>query len=292
MNGSENDGPADTALYLNDSQLYPRVQIHPVVLSSILDHYIRRQETQNRVIGTILGEVLPTGVVEVTNCFPVPHNETAEQVSVDLEFHRTMFDLSTKSNPKEVIVGWYATGMDITEHSILINEFYEAECNRPVHLTVDVTLTNDEMAIKAYCSSSIGTPDNSTGTIFIPLSTSLICYDAERVAIDTLQRGKMPKSSKFDIMTDMDHLESSLISLRDNVIQAQKYCQDVVDGNQKGDPRIGKQLLDVMNVVPKLDTKEFERLFNGNLQDLLLVVYLSNLCRQQLNLGDRLKMVI
>src|SRR6266542_3910868 len=57
------------------------VTVNPVVLFSILDHFVRRNENQSRVIGTLLGVRSEDGSeVEVRNCFPVPHSETREQV--------------------------------------------------------------------------------------------------------------------------------------------------------------------------------------------------------------------
>ena len=84
------------------------VTVHPVALFSILDHYLRRTDAQDRVIGTLLGTRSDTGEVEVRSSFAVLHSETADQVAVDMEYHRTMFDLHHKVSPKEVIVGWYA----------------------------------------------------------------------------------------------------------------------------------------------------------------------------------------
>ena len=55
------------------------VRIHPVALFSICDGYIRRNEKQDRVIGTLLGTV-SEGIVEIKNCYIVPHNESSEQV--------------------------------------------------------------------------------------------------------------------------------------------------------------------------------------------------------------------
>ncbi len=54
-------------------------KVHPVVLFSICDAFIRRNEKQERVIGTLLGNVVD-GVVEVKNCYVVPHNESQDQV--------------------------------------------------------------------------------------------------------------------------------------------------------------------------------------------------------------------
>jgi hypothetical protein len=57
-----------------------RVTVHPVVLLSICDAYIRRNDKQERVIGTLLGS-LSDGVVQVQRCYVVPHNESADQAS-------------------------------------------------------------------------------------------------------------------------------------------------------------------------------------------------------------------
>lgn len=70
---------ATLPLVFTDQALAPNVKIHPVVLFSIIDHFTRRNEGQERVIGTLLGTVRD-GEIEVRNCFPVPHNETEEQV--------------------------------------------------------------------------------------------------------------------------------------------------------------------------------------------------------------------
>ncbi len=56
------------------------VLIHPVALFAIVDSYERRNEDAKRVIGTLLG-TLDKGVVEVRNCFAVPHHETEDEVS-------------------------------------------------------------------------------------------------------------------------------------------------------------------------------------------------------------------
>ncbi len=55
------------------------VKVHPVVLLQVCDAYIRRNEKQERVIGTLLGSSIE-GVVEVKSCYVVPHNESADQV--------------------------------------------------------------------------------------------------------------------------------------------------------------------------------------------------------------------
>lgn len=57
------------------------VRVQPVVLFSICDAYIRRNEGKDRVIGTLLGSI-SDGVVDIRECYAVPHNESTDQVSL------------------------------------------------------------------------------------------------------------------------------------------------------------------------------------------------------------------
>ena len=52
-------------------------KIHPTVIFAILDHYVRRNDAQNRVIGTLLG-VENDGVIEIKSSFPELHSESQE----------------------------------------------------------------------------------------------------------------------------------------------------------------------------------------------------------------------
>lgn len=87
------------------------VTVHPAALFSILDHFLRRADSQERVIGTLLG-TRTEREVEIRSAFPVLHSETDEQVAVDMDYHTQMYEMQQKVAPKEVIVGWCA-------HSIL-----------------------------------------------------------------------------------------------------------------------------------------------------------------------------
>jgi len=55
------------------------VDVHMVVLLSILDQHARRSETQDRAIGVLLGTTT-AGVVEITNSFGVFHVKKEDEV--------------------------------------------------------------------------------------------------------------------------------------------------------------------------------------------------------------------
>ena len=117
------------------------------MLFTAIDHYLRREKDQERVIGTLLGIENDSGVIEVTSCFPVPHKEIGDgEVAVGKDFNRQMLALHQKVNPKEKVVGWYATavgGKLVTKESCLIHDFYGQVCQNPVHLVIDTALTNN-----------------------------------------------------------------------------------------------------------------------------------------------------
>lgn len=55
------------------------------------------------------------------------------------------------------------------------------ECNNPVHLTVDTTLTNTtRMAIKAYVCVPLGVPNGKQGSMFTPVKVQ-VCYNFDLI---------------------------------------------------------------------------------------------------------------
>ena len=74
----------------------------------------------------------------------------------------------------------------------------------------------------------------------------------------------------------------------DTVIQ---YVEAVLDGTQEPDNSIGRALNSLILSLPKMDSDQFEEMLNSNLKDLLMVVYLSQMTKTQLQLNEKLSMV-
>lgn len=60
------------------------------------------------------------------------------------------FQRKNISHPSDFCPHRYATGFDITEHSVLIHEYYSREATNPIHLTMDTALQSGKMSIRAY----------------------------------------------------------------------------------------------------------------------------------------------
>jgi len=156
------------------------------------------------------------GFVEIRNSFPVPHHES-DQVVVSPEFLTSMLQLHAKANPKEVIVGWYSTGSELTENSVFINEFFCKESGQiPIHLTVDTSLLGTGMGIKASVISTITlpTPDKTSTTQFQPLSQpvklEVETVEAEKTAVEVLMRAKSEGESQTSLVSELENVELAI----------------------------------------------------------------------------------
>jgi hypothetical protein len=68
-------------------------------------------------------------------------------------------------------------------------------------------------------------------------------------------------------------------------------CLIKQDGSIPVDNKVGRVLLNCIESIPRIDTAEFNTMLNSSLQDLLMVVYLSNLTRAQLKIAEKLQNV-
>ncbi|KAL8584529.1 hypothetical protein ACOMHN_016849 [Nucella lapillus] len=262
-------------------------KIHPVVMFGVVDAYERRKEQAKRVIGTLLG-TCEKGVVEVTNCFAVPFDESEDEVAVDIEYARNMYDLHRKVNSSETIVGWYSTGSEVSVHSVLIHEYYAREVKHPIHLTVDTVMRKGRMNTRAFVSTAIGVPGKTTGTMFTPAQVIVASYQAEQTGLEVLQQGKYNPKRSVSVPSDLCQVETATTRLRAMLQQVTEYIDSVLAGKIQADPTMGRQLQDLVSCIPNVDPDKFENMLNSNTKDLLMVMYLANLTRSQLLLHENL----
>ncbi|KAK7287166.1 hypothetical protein RIF29_00258 [Crotalaria pallida] len=258
-------------------------KVHPLVIFNICDCYVRRPDQAERVIGTLLGSVLPDGTIDIRNSYAVPHNESVDQVALDIEYHQNMLTSHQKVNPKEIIVGWYSTGLGVTGGSALIHEFYSREVPNPIHLTVDTGFTLGEGTIKAYVSNNLSLGDRQIAAQFQEIPLDLRMIEAERIGFDTLKATTVDK-----IPSDLEGMEASMEHLLALIDDMYKYVDDVVERRVAPDNKIGRFISDAVGSLPKLPPSAFDKLVNDSLQDHLLLLYLSSITRTQLSLAEKL----
>ncbi|KAJ7780942.1 JAB1/Mov34/MPN/PAD-1 ubiquitin protease-domain-containing protein [Mycena metata] len=285
---------------LSSSPAIPRtpssITIHPVALFSILDHYLRRTDDQPRVIGTLLGtRSADNTTIHVRSSFAVLHSENDEQVAVDMEYHRTMYELHSRVTPKETIVGWYSTGSNLNTYSALIQNFYSQETapHQAIHVALNTGAEEGEEAgVQAYVSSPVGVFPKPENCIFVPVPVRLQFQDAERSGLDLLtQTALAPTLTTPQPTPSIAHLDATLASVAQMLDRVLAYVRQVLSGEVEGDKALGRYLMDTLGVGAIGEKGSEDKAFNASLQDTLMISYLANLVRAQAEVSSRLALV-
>ncbi|XP_060593413.1 eukaryotic translation initiation factor 3 subunit F-like, partial [Ruditapes philippinarum] len=227
-------------------------RIHPVVLFTIVDSYERRNEDARRVIGTLLG-THDKGVVEVTNAFAVPHNESEDEVAADLEYARNMFELHKKVNPSEVIVGCpqiYSRETDITNEQVFI-------------FTVDV-IQGGKFNPKRSANLVKDLTHVERATGMLQQKLAMVLEYVEDVLVRHICLNSTPWASlaKWLRLLTSNHLPLTTVGSNPN----RDFGFFPVPIEYQADNVIGRFLMDLVMKVPQIEPEDFEEMLNSNMK--------------------------
>lgn len=235
-------------------------------LFSILDHSLRRNPDQERVIGTLLGVRSEDGQeVEIRNCFAVGHTETQEQVEVDMDYQKQMLSLHLKANPKEVLVGWYATSAELNTFSALIQNFYGGQGDGTwPHPAVHLTISTDpgkEIEARTYISAPVGVTAEraADSAAFIPVPHEIRYGEIEKSGLELISGAKDLSDRTAGVMTDIESLERAIEEVLGMLDRVSKYVEAVIDEETPPSSALGQFLLNALALAPKVDPEDIER---------------------------------
>jgi len=276
------------------------VNVQPQAILSILDHAVRRDQpatpsTSSRVIGALVGSRSEDGSdVSVTSAFAIPHTENEDQVEVDVEYQKNMLSLHLKANPRDALLGWYTTSHELNSFSALIQNFFASpDTGTFPHPAVHLTVSTDpgaDVQLKAYISApvAVNAERAAESCLFIQVPHKVAYNDAERNALDLLSSAKDAENRSAPIITDVESLTRSMESTLDLLERVSTYVSDIVDEELDGNNALGQYLMGALSLAPKVDPLSIEADFNNHIQDVLMVSYLANSIRTQIDLSQRL----
>ncbi|SBS85499.1 eukaryotic translation initiation factor 3 subunit F, putative [Plasmodium ovale] len=280
--------------------------IHPSVIFTILDAYLRRDEDQTHVIGTLMGSIIDTNLIEISDCFVDKHSlNEGGFLQIIKDHHETMYELKQKIRPRDQVVGWFCSGSELSELSCAvhgwfkehnsISKFYpHSPLNEPIHLLVDASLESGFINIKAY----VQLPINLVKEYFVhfhEIQTELLPCNVERAEVAQLkEKGNTGKdytnstSNNKEYILNNDMNEISLKRLLIMLKQCKSYIQDVIDKKKKGNLAIGRYLHKVLSNDSFLTLEKFDSINESILQDNLMISYLSHLAHLQFLIAEKL----
>jgi translation initiation factor 3 subunit F len=247
------------------------------------------------VIGALLGVRSEDGMeVEVRNCFAIPHTETEEQVEVDVEYQKNMLSLQLKANPREVLLGWYTTRLGLNNFSALIQNFFASPetgtfPHPAVHLTIS-TEAGKQIDARTYISAPVGVNAEraAESCLFIPVPYEIRYGEAEKSGLELITGAKDSESRAAPVVTDIEGLERAIEYTLDLLERVSEYVSSVLDEEREPNNALGQFLMNALSLAPKVDAADIERDFNNHIQDILVVSYLTNTIRTQIDLSQRL----
>ncbi|ORM41502.1 Eukaryotic translation initiation factor 3 subunit F [Babesia sp. Xinjiang] len=277
-------------------------KLHPVVIFTILDSYMRREEGQHNIIGTLLGVMCEGNVVEITDCFVDRHSLTEEGLlQIIKDHHENMYDLKQKVNPKEQVVGWFSTGGEMTELTCAVHgwfkqftsvsKFYpQPNLYEPIHLLVDAACDSGSMGIKAYIQMPL-TLTKDACFQFHEVDLELMISPSDSVGVSTLLKSmESAKYRKFDRIRTTSTFDLSLTKLSELLDACIKRIEAALAGHKNAaiDPELGRFLLKATTTDSIISQSKLEKLSALALQDNLMIAYLSNLANLQFALAEHL----
>ena len=247
------------------------------------------------MIGALVGTRSEDGSeVEVRSTFAIPHTENEDQVEVDVEYQKNMLALTLKGSPRETLLGWYTTSHELNSFSALIQNFFASpETGTFPHPAVHLTISTEPGAAietKTYISAPVAvSPDRAAEScLFIEVPHKLLFTDAERVALGTSTSAAATETRSAPVFSDIESLAQSLESVSDLLERVSGFVGEVLDEERDGSHALGQFLMNALSLAPKVSNTQIEHDFNNHIQDVLMVSYLANTIRTQIDLAQRL----
>jgi translation initiation factor 3 subunit F len=152
-------------------------------------------------------------------------------------------------------------------------------------------LSSGRLTMKAYVFVPLGVPGATTGSMFTPVQVDMVATEPEIAGLDLLHKTKFSKVRSVEPVPDLTKISVAADKLETMLGALLGYVEAVLAGREEPNSSVGRALNDLVQSVPKMDPDQFETMLNSNLRDLLMVVYLSQLTKTQLQLNEKLSMV-
>jgi len=228
-----------------------------------------------------------------------------------MDYQKQMLALHLKANPKEVLVGWYATSAELNTFSALIQNFYGGQGDGTwphpaVHLTIS-TDAGKEIEARTYISAPVGVTAEraADSAAFTPVPHVIRYGEAEKSGLELISGAKDSKDRTANVMTDIESLERAIEEVLGMLDRVSKYVEAVIEEETPPSSALGQFLMNALALAPKVDPEDIERdlyvplsrsptieilicFSNNHIQDVLVVSYLANTIRTQIDLSNRL----
>ncbi|KAI9310169.1 maintenance of mitochondrial structure and function-domain-containing protein [Dichotomocladium elegans] len=259
------------------------ISIHPLVLLNISDHYTRAklQDPENASKGEVYGALLAQQSgrdIDVINSYeiPVPH-----EGQVNLAYLSSKTEQLKQVFPNLDFMGWYTIGTSPTEADLKLQEQFLQVNESAIFLQLDPSSGTRDFPVHIY-ESTLDIIDQQARLVFVKAPYHVETNEAERVAVDHVAK---PSSSGGEaslssaLVSHLTTQRNAIAMLHSRVRFLCQYLQDIVDGKVPRDHDLLRQTASVVRRSPLMDNNEFNEQFATEMNDVMLVAYLTTITK-------------
>ncbi len=212
-----------------------------------------------------------------------------------------MYSCHRRNNKKEVIVGWYTTttvnGEFIIDNSSLIHDFYSSECENPVHIVVDTTLSRDTISARGFVCKQMVVGEDVLANTFQEAKVDLEMSEAETTCLYHMINGQAAGSkwSGSEIISTLptatERLDDSVTDLAKVLDNIQAYVDNVVEGKIPPSREVGIAIAEALSTCAGQSAQQGGGV-QSKVQDMLMISFLSTLTQTQTLISEKLLEVV
>lgn len=276
------------------------VTVQSPALFQLVEFSLRSQE---RIIGTLVGTRSDEdGELVVKDAYIVPHTEEDDILEIEDAQNRAFFNLHKRSNPKDVILGWFSTSDAIDSFTSLIHDFYsKTEQYPPIHLTLSsVSELNSVPKINTYIATTVGASsslanaiklEKESNYIFTPIPNKVDFGTQEKTVLNQAAKAVFGESDESVAQLESKSVDLQVLVNAVNQIDllidtTLEYIEKVEQGSIEGNEEFARLLLSSLNTNVK--SLNLEQAFTSQIQDTLMIEYLTSSIKTQLELSAKL----
>ncbi|KAL4439478.1 hypothetical protein ABPG77_008807 [Micractinium sp. CCAP 211/92] len=280
------DGEHQTADRSSSSGL--QFQLHPLVLINISDHHTRTRANAGaapgaavRVLGCLLGSQAGR-TVDIANSFEMRLKAGGNAADIDEAFLQKKMEQYKQTFPQQDVVGWYATGGELTEADMHIQRKLMEVNESPVFLRLDPSKDPSQKDLPVFLyESELHVVDGVPSFIFVQSKFTIETSEAERIGVDQVAK-ILPTgaaSGTNQLTAHMSSMHSAIKMLISRVALLHQLLLKMQSGELPFDHGLVRQAAGLIKRLPAIDSQQFGADYTTDHNDTLLSILLATVTK-------------
>lgn len=190
-------------------------------------------------------------------------------------------------------------GAFIVDNSSLIHDFYTNECDNPVHLVVDTTLSSDSISARGFVCQQMVVGFDVLANTFQEVKVDIELSESEATCLYHMIHGQK-NDSKWQnseiiasLSSSTERLDTSVAALSKVLDDIQAYVDNVVEGKINPSREVGIAIAEALSAFSAQNLQASQQASVQNkIQDLLMISFLSTLTQTQALISEKLFEVV